>query len=238
MDARPPDTQTVREGRLKLWPAVVAVAMLAGTWGLLQTLSHGEEVPIKKPFAEFPLMLGQRWEGKELGIEQKILDVLKVSDYMMRVYVPTEAGGEGLTGDPVWLYVGYYQSQRTGATYHSPKNCLPGAGWQFVEASQVSVPVQGGPAITINRAIIQKGLERQLILYWYQDRGRVVASEYWAKGYMIWDAMTKNRTDGALVRVTLHVTGTLEEADRQAAAFVKDLWRVLPDYLPTGPKPA
>jgi EpsI family protein len=227
---------------MKLWPGLVAVAMLAGTWGLLQTLSHGEEIPLKKPFVEFPVRLADRWEGRDVAIEQKVLDVLKVSDYLMRGYVPIKeargTGHEASPGEPIWLYVGYYQSQRTGATYHSPKNCLPGAGWQFVDTSQVSLAVPEGPVITINRAIIQKGLERELILYWYQDRGRVVASEYWAKGYMIWDAMTKNRTDGALVRVSLSVTGTLEAADQQAVAFVKDLWRVLPEYLPIGAKPA
>jgi len=233
---------------MKLWPGLAAVVMLAATWGLLQTLSHGEEIPMKKPFAEFPLALGDRWHGRELGIEQKILDVLKVTDYMMRVYVPVARGegqvasedgqsaGESLARAPVSLYVGYYQSQRTGVTYHSPKNCLPGSGWQFVDTAQVSTPVPGGPAVTINRAIIQKGLERELILYWYQDRGRVIASEYWAKGYLIWDAMMKNRTDGTLVRISLPVVTTLEAADREAKAFMNDLWPVLPNYLPTGAK--
>ena len=94
---------------------------------------------------------------------------------MMRVYVPTQEGqGRAM---PLWLYVGYYQSQRTGSTYHSPKNCLPGSGWQFVESDHVSVPVSNGQSILINKVLIQKGLDKQVILYWYQDRGRVIASE-------------------------------------------------------------
>ena len=224
---------------MKRWPVVVAVMMLVGAWGSLQAFSHGEPVLAKKPFAEFPLTLGEQWQGKELGLEQNILDVLKLSDYMMRVYVPRPMGDrQGAMGSsvPVWLYVGYYQSQRTGATYHSPKNCLPGAGWQFVEAEQAMVPVNGTAPITINHVVIQKGLDKQVVLYWYQDRGRVIASEYLAKAYMIWDAMTKNRTDGALVRISVPVTTTTDEAYQRGLAFLGDFWPLLPGFLPSGEK--
>jgi EpsI family protein len=233
---------------MKRWPVVVAVVMLVGAWGSLQTLSHGEPVLAKKPFAEFPLTLGERWQGKELGLEPKTLEVLKLTDYMLRVYAPLREEREtgnaerGTMNDgradrrntpaPVYLYVGYYQSQRTGSTYHSPKNCLPGAGWQFVETEYLTVPVQGTAPITINHVVIQKGLDKQVIFYWYQDRGRVIASEYWAKAYMIWDAMTKTRTDGALVRVSVPVTTTTEEAAQQGLAFVRDVWPRLLDFMP------
>ncbi len=222
---------------MKKWPVIVALVMLASTWGMLRSLSHGEPVLVKKPFAEFPLTIAERWQGKEFGLEQNILDVLKLSDYMMRVYVPRndDSGASRLTPHdavPVWLYVGYYQTQRTGATYHSPKNCLPGSGWQFVEAEQVAVPIQGAGFLTINKVLIQKGLDKQVILYWYQDRGRVIASEYAAKGYLIWDAMTNNRTDGALVRISVPVTTTAERASQQAVAFLQDFWPVLQDYMP------
>lgn len=215
---------------MKRWPIILAVTMLLGTWGMLQSMSHGEEIPTKKPFANFPLSLAGQWEGRELGIEDKILRILRVSDYMMRVYQPTQANPTGFA--PVYLYVGYYQSQRTGAAYHSPKNCLPGAGWQFVESVELPVTVGSGLPITINRAIIQKGLEKQVILYWYQDRGRVIASEYWAKGYMVWDAMTKNRTDGALVRISVTVVSSVEDAEREAMSFMRDLWPELLEYMP------
>ena len=242
---------------MKRWPIIVAVVMLVSAWGSLQVLSHGEPVLAKKPFAEFPLTIAERWQGKELGLDQTVLDVLRLSDYMMRVYVPLARGerleamgngreaiggrGEAINGSrltnngatsPVWLYVGFYQSQRTGSTYHSPKNCLPGGGWQFMESDQVPVPVPGAGSININKVLIQKGLDQQVILYWYQDRGRVIASEYAAKGYLIWDAMTKNRTDGALVRISVPVTSTTEEAYQQAVAFLQDIWPVLQDYMP------
>jgi EpsI family protein len=216
---------------MKRWPVVVAVTMLLMTWGSIQMLSHGEPTLSKKPFSEFPLTLSGKWQGKELGMDQSVLDILRLSDYMMRVYVPSQ---EGQARVPLRLYVGYYQSQRTGSTYHSPKNCLPGSGWQFAETDHVTVPVSGTTSIEINKVLIEKGLDKQVILYWYQDRGRVIASEYWAKGYMIWDAMTQNRTDGSLVRISIPVTTTTEAAYQYGLGFLRDMWPLLVDYMPTG----
>ena len=221
---------------MKRWPIVVAVTMLLVTWGSLQVFSHGEPVLSKKPFAQFPLTIAEKWQGKELGMEQSVLDILKLSDYMMRVYVPSQEGQSRVT--PLWLYVGYYQSQRTGSTYHSPKNCLPGSGWQFVETDQVVVPASDATSILINKVLIQKGLDKQIILYWYQDRGRVIASEYWAKGYMIWDAMTQNRTDGSLVRISVPVTTTPDAAYQYGLSFLHDAWPLLLEYMPTGERVA
>ena len=221
---------------MKRWPIVVAVTMLLVTWGSLQVFSHGEPVLSKKPFAQFPLTITEKWQGKELGMEQSVLDILKLSDYMMRVYVPSQEGQSRVT--PLWLYVGYYQSQRTGSTYHSPKNCLPGSGWQFVETDQVVVPASDTTPILINKVLIQKGLDKQIILYWYQDRGRVIASEYWAKGYMIWDAMTQNRTDGSLVRISVPVTTTPDAAYQYGLSFLRDAWPLLLEHMPTGERVA
>ena len=138
-------------GVMRRWPAIVALVMLASTWGLLLSLSQAEPLIPRKSFVEFPLTIGDRWQGKELGMDPKVLEVLKLNDYMMRVYIPQELikGGENPKGlAPVYLYVGYYQSQRTGATYHSPKNCLPGAGWQFVDSEQIPVMLARGDAET------------------------------------------------------------------------------------------
>ena len=223
-------------GVMRRWPAIVALVMLASTWGLLLSLSQAEPLIPRKSFAEFPLTIGDRWQGKELGIEQAVLDVLKLNDYMMRVYIPHELiknreNPKGLA--PVYLYVGYYQSQRTGATYHSPKNCLPGAGWQFVDSEQVPVMMPGGGAPIINKVLIQKGLEKQIILYWYQDRGRIIASEYSAKGFLVWDSMTKKRTDGSLVRISVPVGKSDEQAFAQGFEFMRDIFPLLGQYLPT-----
>ena len=233
---------------MKVWPHVVAVLMLSSAWVSIESLSHGDEIRVvKKPFAEFPLNVAGRWQGKELTLDEKVLKVLRLSDYLMRVYVPVDEE-KGLADaeqdsahrsmahqpghEPLWLYVGFYQSQRTGATYHSPKNCLPGAGWQFVRSEYVKVPLPGTSGVTINKVLIQKGLDRQMILYWYQDRGRIIASEYWAKGYLIWDAMTKNRTDGSLVRISIPVVHSPHEAYQEGLRFLQDLWPALLDSMP------
>jgi len=217
---------------MKRWPAVVAIAMLVGAWGLLLSLSHNEEAALpRKSFSELPMTLANRWQGNELRLDQAVLDVLKLSDYTMRDYVSQSDSGH--KNIPISLYIGYYQSQRTGATYHSPKNCLPGAGWQFVQSEQVNLLVPGRGSIVVNNVLIQKGLEKQVILYWYQDRGRIIASEYSAKAYMIWDAMTRNRTDGSLVRISVPVERSAEEAFAVAVEFLNDIFPLLSGYLPT-----
>ena len=233
---------------IQKWPYLLAVGILVATTLFIETFSHGEELVTNKPFSEFPLMLADRWEGRELGLDEKVLKNLNLSDFIMRVYVSAASQVGEVTGFkasednqsmreksalPVWLYVGFYQSQRTGATYHSPKNCLPGAGWQFMKSDYVTLPMPGDQSVTINRVLIQKGLDKQVILYWYHDRGRVIPSEYWAKGYLVWDAMTKRRSDGSLVRISVPVQGgTEEEAFDHAVRFLHDVWPVLLDFMP------
>ena len=146
-----------------------------------------------------------------------MLQVLKVDDYLWRQYGSTD-------GPPLGLYIGYYQSMRQGVTYHSPKNCLPGSGWYFVETGTIPLQVTDGHGqpVEINKFIIQKGLDKQLVLYWYQDRGRVLTSEYWAKAYMILDALLQHRTDGAFIRITIPFpSGTEAEALAQGKGFAE-----------------
>jgi exosortase D (VPLPA-CTERM-specific) len=220
--------------------AVLALALMGGTWVLLASRS-GAEAPIARtPFAELPLAL-DGWRGQDLKIDERVLDLLNLTDHANRAYAPPPAAA-GVTGAfegqlrqaaaPVFLYVGYYGSQRTGATYHSPKNCLPGGGWQFRSADTVVGAIPGEPAAAVNRVVIERGFDRQLILYWYQDRGRVVASEYAAKGWLIWDAMTRHRTDGSLVRISTPVVGSEEEAHRHALEFLRASWEPLRRHLP------
>ena len=210
---------------MKLSPHfLVGAVLLFGMTVLLRHVSHGETIPPKQSFAAFPLEIGERWYGRELGLEKAVLDVLKVDDSMMRLY-------QGPQGEPVWLYVGYYKSQRTGATYHSPLNCLPGAGWAIQSRGIVPIAVSDR-TVRVNRVLIQKGLDRQVVLYWYQDRGRIIADEYWAKSYLIWDAMTRNRTDGALVRISIPVIDSSEQAVTRGAEFLRDAWPVLNRFLP------
>jgi EpsI family protein len=225
---------------MKRWPFVVALALMGGTWALLASRSHAELEVARKPLTEFPIRLGD-WSGRDREMGKDVLDLLKLTDHVMRVYVPASAQSSSRSvfeeqtrqaAAPVALYVGYYGSQRSGATYHSPKNCLPGGGWQFSTNDRVSGVIPGRPDAVVNRVVIAKGFDRQLILYWYQDRGRIVASEYAAKGYLILDATTRNRTDGALVRISTPIVGSEDDAFRHATAFVQEAFVPLSAHLP------
>ena len=206
----------------------VSIIILVASGFFLRSISHGEETPLRKSFADFPLHV-DRWSGKELEFEAKVLQVLKVDDYMMRQYSSEQEL-------PLGFYVGYYKSMRQGATYHSPKNCLPGSGWYFVETGKIPLHAAdyNGGTVDINKFIIQKGLDKQLVLYWYQDRGRIITSEYWAKIYMVFDAMTRHRTDGAFVRITVPFMQEDEErALEQGKSFAEKVFPILHAYLPS-----
>jgi EpsI family protein len=215
------------------WRVAVLCACLLATGGYLARASTAEPTPIRQPLAELPFTLGA-WRGmpnKEFS--QDVLALLRVDDYITRSY-------RGPGGAELGLYVGYHATQRQGASIHSPLNCLPGAGWTpaLLERPEVVVPSGDGTArsVRVNRVVIEKGLERQLVYYWYQSQGRVVASEYWGKFYSVVDAVRHNRTDGALVRVMLVVPGpssdALAESDRKALDFVSTLFPLLSNYLP------
>jgi EpsI family protein len=152
--------------------------------------------------------------------------VLRADDYVSRDYA-----GEG--GSAASLYVGYYTTQRTGATYHSPLNCLPGSGWTLGEPSTVEVrPADGRAPFRANRFVIEHGPERMLMLYWYQGRGRAVASEYADKVYTVLDSIRLRRSDGAMVRVLVPFHGGEREAEETAAQFAAHVAPNLPAYVP------
>src|SRR5208283_5017648 len=122
------------------------------------------------------------------------------------------------------LYIGYFRTQRTGATIHSPKNCIPGAGWQPMVSQIYELTLDDGRKVPVNLYVIRKDLEQQIVLYWYQSHGRVVASEYWGKFYLVYDALRLNRTDAALVRITVPVrNGDTDAAREQAIAFARQV---------------
>jgi EpsI family protein len=139
----------------------------------------------------------------------------------------------GPAGEVSWLYVGYWQSRRQGADIHSPKNCLPGGGWEPVEATRLAIPVEGAAQpITVNRYLIQKDREMQLVIYWFQAQGKVVAGELEAKLDLMRSAMFRNRTDGGLVRISGPVVGSVQETTDRMVRYVQVLYPVLREYLP------
>jgi EpsI family protein len=212
---------------------ILAGCLLIGA-AYLAAASKTENVPVREPLVTFPLTIAA-WHGRvQPPMPDSILAVLGVDEYLDRGYSKSAKEYAG-------LYVGYYQSQRQGDTIHSPLNCLPGAGWEPVSKGYLSIPVltaQGTTeTITVNRYVIQKGLDRQVVLYWYQSHGRVVANEYRSKIYMVLDAVRLNRTDAALVRVVTPRIGDGPAAEAAADAagvdFVKTIFPVLDKYIPS-----
>jgi EpsI family protein len=207
----------------RLWTVVV---VLLGSTALLHGMSHGEKVMARQPLQNLPYSIGN-WTGQERPLEERIVLAASVTDYTNRVYVQS-------AGLPVWLYVGYYASQRTGDTIHSPKNCLPGAGWEPVQQEHATINLADGREVVVNDYVIQKGLDKELVFYWYQGRGRVIASEYWGKFWMISDAITRNRTDGALVRLVTPIAGNDGPTGAQArlVKFTQILFPYLNEFIP------
>lgn len=211
--------------------AVLSATLLLGV-AFIASASRTEAIPARESLKRFPLLFDD-WRGEELPeFGEEILAVLGVDEYVNRRYL-SAAGAIG-------LYVGFYESQRQGDTIHSPMNCLPGAGWEPVSADSMDIPVTSQGAartINVNYYVIEKGLDRHVVLYWYQSHGRVIASEYRSKVFMVLDAMRLNRTDAALVRVVSPVIRqgytTQEEASRLAVEFVKDSFPLLERFLPS-----
>ena len=212
--------------------ALLASACVVAASVYLTIALRAEPTPIREPLNVLPLEIGG-WHGQiEPDFSDEILQQLGVDEYIVRSYVSDKA----LVG----LYVGFYASQRQGDSIHSPLNCLPGAGWVPIEQARTVVPVRTTPdgpmrTIEINRFVIQKGLDRQVVYYWYQSRDRVVASEYWGKVYTVVDAIRLNRTDAALVRVTVPIGSDDGARGRAVAAgmeFVQALFPFLSRHLP------
>ena len=203
--------------------AVVVVVLLGGTALLERTVSGAEATVARAPLATLPPVL-DGWQGRAAApLAKDVVAVLGVDDYVYRTYVRD--------GVPMNLYAGYYDTQRRGDAIHSPQNCLPGAGWQPVDSRTVDLSSANGP-VRVNQYVIQKGLQKQVVLYWYQGRGRVVANEYANKALLMWDAATRRRTSGGLVRVITPVTSTTDAAARQAAEFATALLPQLQRVMP------
>jgi EpsI family protein len=204
--------------------AMIAV-LVAAACGL-GFLSHGESTPPAKPLSEFPQQIAGYTSVANLPLDKPTLQLLGLTDYINRVY---ESPTEGQLG----LFIEYFSTQRTGATIHSPKNCLPGAGWQPTQVGIYQMKVADGHTVPINLYIIQKDLEKQLVLYWYQAHGRVVASEYWGKFYMVYDALRLNRTDAAMIRITMPISGGNEdEARTRAISFAQQITTDVDNVIP------
>ena len=206
---------------------VLTVAILLAAAGLNDYFSKPDIFLPRKSLAEFPKTLGDWTTISEQKIDDRSMEILQVDDYFMRYY-------RSSNGEIIVLYIGYFESQREGKGIHSPRQCLLGAGWMPVDTTvyQMEVPGHNPEPVPVNKFIMGKGLERQLYLFWYHGRGRVYASEYWNKIYLIWDGLTKKRTDGALIRVNNPVTQDVDKAFKTQSEFIKLFFPLLNEYIP------
>jgi len=209
--------------------ARILTLVLLAQAALFYATSRGEYVPGVRPLRDFPQRVGGWTMVKEGYVDDETQAVLKADDTLTRLYARNTAEM------PPSLFVAFFKTQRTGKTPHSPKNCLPGAGWESSNEDYITIAVPGvEQPIEVNRYRVSKGEERSVVLYWYQHPNRVVASEYRSKFFTVADAIRYNRTDMALVRVVVPVQGTEEAAAQETAVeFVQSIFTTLHHYLPS-----
>jgi EpsI family protein len=212
----------------KSWFRFALMALLlAATFGLLRARDREEVLSPHSSLSGFPLALGA-WHGKDLPISADVLEVLGPGDFLFRDYFNLS---EPQTSN---LFVAFFPSQRKGDTIHSPKNCLPGAGWIPVESARIWIDGPGGHKIEVNRFLIEKGSDRAVVLYWYQSHGHVTPSEYRAKYQLIADSIAMNRSDGSLIRITtfLRHGESIQQGESRAVAFANLALPLLDSYIP------
>jgi EpsI family protein len=209
---------------IRFWTLVL---ILAASALVLFTRAGADLIPVSAPLAQIPGTIAG-WSGGDLQIDQETLRVLGNGRFLSRFYTQN--------GQPqgIGLFVAYFPTQRAGITIHSPKNCLPGAGWSFEWSHYVDLKDTTGKVHPVGEYIVANGESRQFVIYWYEAHGRSVANEFMAKIYMVTDAMLMNRTDGALVRVATTIDpaeGPLPAKNR-VEAFTAQLAPTLPRFIP------
>lgn len=208
----------------KYW-LLLAVLLFGGVF-INWFQQRGEAEVQRKSLAEIPQTLGNwRQKGDEMRFGEATESVLRVSDYTQRYYTSSD-------GRIANLYVGYYASQRTGITYHSPQNCLPGAGWVMREPQIIEIKMPNGRTFTANRYRIENGTFDEIMIYWYQGRGRIEASEYRDKINTVWDSILRRRSDGAMIRVMTSVGDDEQSANKAAIDLSAQIADKLSEFVP------
>lgn len=207
---------------------VLTFILLLQTAGYYALARRAEHIPIVEPLAFFPHSFGG-WEFRqEYPLEKEVEDVLKADDTLNRLYVNPAKNAEA------FLFIAFFKTQRFGQSPHSPKNCLPGAGWEQLTADRPFIKVQGWPTpIQINRYVVQKGEDKSVTLYWYQSHRRVIANEFAAKFWLVADSIRYHRSDTALIRVVVPVLNDdVNTATRTGVAFTQAVFPELLRKLP------
>jgi EpsI family protein len=206
----------------------LAAVLIAVTAIFLQARTRTEVIPPHLPLSSFPVQLAG-WDSTEIVQDKQTLEVLGPGDFLERVYQDPDRKLPSVD-----LFLAYFPSQRAGETPHSPQHCLPGAGWNPEENVRVTLSLLGHAPFPANRYVIAKGDRRELVVYWFWAHDRGVASEYWAKFYLVKDAIRMNRSDGSLVRfVTPMFPGeTPDAAQQRILPFTSAVVPLLDDYIP------
>lgn len=187
---------------------------------------RGEVAVERKPLSEISVQLGDwRQKGSDIRFSEQTESVLRTSDYVMREYMDAQ-------GTIANLYIGYYASQRSGATYHSPQNCMPGAGWEMKSPQLVEITTPAGKSFVANRYLVENGPSKQILIYWYQGRGRAVASEYNDKIYTVLDSIGRRRSDGSMVRIMIPVGDSESQTLNSAIDLSAQTADALPLFIP------
>ena len=210
--------------KLRFW---IVIGLLSATALLLGSRSRSEPAPGREPLSQIPNRISGLL-GTDQSMDAETLEVLGAGEFLSRVYV------DNRHTPPVSLFVAYFPTQRTGVTIHSPKHCLPGAGWAFESSQYVQLNDAVGKPHRVGEYIIGNGSNKEFVIYWYEAHGRSVASEYSAKFYLIADAIRINRSDGALVRVITPIAAQEDtvNAKVRAESFVEQLAPTLPRFIP------
>ncbi|WP_238976230.1 exosortase C-terminal domain/associated protein EpsI [Leptospirillum ferriphilum] len=211
---------------------LLSSALMLAAVVLVGRLDSEGAIPSHLPLASFPDRIGN-WTGVRLPMDKKTRSLLNADGYASVLYTDRP-------GDPGLLFFSvYYDRQTAEKNIHSPANCLPSSGWAILSHKIVSLPVNGRglPPVDVNYNVIQKGLEKQLVLYWYQERGHLFANEYRGRIYLIEDALLLHRTDGALVRVSMPVRGSIRQTFRKEVHFLENLSPLLDRYIPGSSRP-
>jgi EpsI family protein len=205
----------------------LAIVLLLQAAAFYAVASRPELIQPVPPLATFPESF-QGWHtAQDIPIEKEVLDVLRADDTLNRVYV------NPASRMAAYLFVAFFKTQRYGQSPHSPKNCLPGSGWEPVDDARVAITVPGESApIVINRYVVQHGEDKSVTLYWYQSHGRIVASEYSAKFWLVADALRYHRSDTASVRITVPVQESVESSIASALTFAQAVFPELLRQLP------
>jgi EpsI family protein len=209
---------------------------------VLNARGDSDRVPQSEPLSLMPQTIGT-WASHDLPMEDEVLAILGKGDFLNRIYVDSTPALQTVSDSahpvptptaPIGLFIGYFATQRTGQSIHSPQHCLPGAGWTFESSRYTDLTADNGKQYKVGEYLISDGNTKQFVLYWYQAHGRSIPNEYVAKAYMIADAIRLNRTDGAIVRVITQVlpSESVDSARERVVRFTAQMSPSLPRFIP------